>query len=58
MSAGGILLTFALVCIVASVIIALLFRFWPRYGSVEAAITQTDRILDAMEGGAADHEPR
>ena len=55
MSAGGILLTFALVCIVASVIIALLFRFWPRYGSVEAAITQTDRILDAMEGSAADH---
>jgi hypothetical protein len=55
MSAGGILLTFALICIAASVIIALLFRFWPRYGSVEAAITQTDRVLEAMEGGGADH---
>jgi hypothetical protein len=55
MSAGGILLTFAIVCVGASLIIALLFRFWPRFGSVEAAIEHTDRVLDRMEGAAAEH---
>jgi hypothetical protein len=55
MSAGGILLTFASICIGASLIIALLFRFWPRYGSVEAAISRTDHVLDEMENTAAEH---
>jgi hypothetical protein len=55
MSAGGILLTFASVCVGASLIIALLLRFWPRFGSVEAAIEQTDRFLDKMEGTASGH---
>jgi hypothetical protein len=53
MSAGGILLTFAMVCVGASLIIALLFHFWPRYGSVAEAIAQTDRILDDMESAAS-----
>lgn len=55
MSAGAILLTFAGVCVGASVIIALLFHFWPRYGSVEAAIAQSDERLDAMEQATATH---
>lgn len=49
MTAGGILLTFALVCIGASMIIAVFFRFWPRYGSVEAAIEHSDQLLESME---------
>jgi hypothetical protein len=55
MSAGGILVTFASVCVGASLIIALLFRFWPRYGSIEAIIAQTDGMLDAMESTEAEH---
>jgi hypothetical protein len=55
MSPGGILLTFAIVCIGASLLIALLFRCWSRFGSVEAAIEYTDRILDRMEGAASEH---
>ena len=55
MNAGGILVTFASVCIGASLIIALLFRFWPRYGSVEAAIVRTDQVLDDMESPPTAH---
>jgi cytochrome c biogenesis protein ResB len=49
MRTGGIWLTFAMVCIGISVIIALLFRFWPRYGSVNAAVERSDRFLEQME---------
>ena len=49
MHTGGILLTFASVCIGASVIIALLFRFWPQYGSVTAAVERSDHLLEQME---------
>jgi hypothetical protein len=49
MSSGGILVTLAGLCIGVSIILALLFRFWPRYGSVEAAIEHTDHVLDHME---------
>jgi hypothetical protein len=55
MHAGGILLTFAVVCIGASVIIALLFRFWPRYGSVAAAVERSDHLLEQMEAPPAQH---
>jgi hypothetical protein len=55
MSAGGILLTFAIVCVGASLIIALLLRFWPRFGSVEAAVEHADRLLDKLEGTAVEH---
>jgi hypothetical protein len=55
MSPGGILLTFPSVCIGASLLIALVFRFWPRFGSVEAAIEHSDRVLDVMEGAASEH---
>ena len=52
MSAGAVLLTFAIVVIAASLLLALIFRFWPRYGSVEAAIAQTDQLLETMEAAA------
>ena len=55
MHAGGILLTFASVCIGASVVIALLFRFWPRYGSVSAAVESSDYLLEQMETPQAPH---
>jgi hypothetical protein len=55
MHAGGILLTFATVCIGTSVIIALLFRFWPRYGSVAVAVERSDHLLEQMEAPPAQH---
>lgn len=55
MSTGIILVTFALIFIAASIVLALLFHFWPRYGSVEAAITQTDHILEQMEAPSTGH---
>jgi len=55
MRTGGIWLTFALICIGASVIIALVFRFWPRYGSVHAAVESSDRFLEQMEAAHAQH---
>ena len=56
MSAGGILLTFTIVFIVVSLIIALLFHFWPGFGSVTAAVEYTDDVLEKMEGTAPAHE--
>ena len=55
MSAGGILLTFAIVSIGASAILALVFRLWPRYGSVEAAIEQSDAALEKLEPAPSSH---
>jgi hypothetical protein len=55
MHTGGILLTFASVCIGVSVIIALLFRFWPQYGSVTAAVERSDHLLEQMEAPPAQH---
>ena len=55
MHASEILVTFAGICIGASVIIALLFRFWPRYGSVSAAVERSDHLLEQMETTQAQH---
>jgi hypothetical protein len=55
MSAGAILLTFALVIIGVSAILALVFHLWPRYGSLEAVIEQSDRMLAEMEPPASSH---
>lgn len=49
----GILLTFLSICIGASVIIALLLHFWPRYGSVNAAVERSERFLEQMEAAQA-----
>ena len=48
MHTGGILFVPS-VCIGVSVIIALLFRFWPQYGSVTAAVERSDHLLEQME---------
>ena len=55
MHTGEILLTFASVCIGASVILALLFRFWPQYGSVSAAVERSDQLLEQMETTPLSH---
>ncbi len=48
MSTGAILLLFASLCIGVSVVLALLFRFWTCYGSVTAAVEQSDRFLERL----------
>jgi hypothetical protein len=55
MSAGAVLLTFALVVIGVSAILAWVFHLWPRYGSLEAVIKQSDRMLAEMEPPASLH---
>jgi hypothetical protein len=55
MSAGAVLLTFALVVIGVSAILAWVFHLWPRYGSLEAVIKQSDRMLAEMEPPASSH---
>ena len=55
MHTGEILLTFLIVCIGASVVIALLLHFWPRYGSVNAAVERSDHFLEQMEAAYAEH---
>jgi hypothetical protein len=55
MTASGILFLFACIVISASLIIAVLFRFWPRYGSVEAAIAHSDALLDQIEHTTSAH---
>jgi len=55
MHTAGVWLTFFSVCIGASVILALLFHFWPRYGSVNAAVERSDRFLEQMEAAHVQH---
>ena len=55
MHTGEILLTFLIVGVAASVIIGLLLHFWPRYGSVDAAVERSDRFLEQMEATHAEH---
>jgi hypothetical protein len=53
MGTGGIILTFAIILVAASAILALVFRLWPRYGSVEAAIEASDHELEKLETAAS-----
>jgi hypothetical protein len=48
MSSGGVLLTFVCILVSASVLMAIIFRFWPKYGSVTAAVEQSDRFLEDL----------
>lgn len=48
MSTGGILLLFASLFVGVSVMLALVFRFCARYGSVTAAVEQSDRFLERL----------
>ncbi len=49
MSDGGIFITFLVVMIGVSAILALTFRLWPRYGSVDAAIEASDRVIEQLD---------
>ncbi len=49
MSDGSLFVTFLLVMIGASAILALMFRLWPRYGSVDAAIEASDRVIEQLD---------
>jgi len=55
MHTGSILVAFGSICIGVSVIIALLFRFWPQYGSVSAAVERSDHLLEQMETTSMSH---
>ena len=55
MSTGAILLTCAGLGISASLIIALVLHFWPRYGSVAAAIEHSDHFLEQMDAVHTSH---
>ncbi len=49
MSDGSLFVTFLVVMIGASAILALMFRLWPRYGSVDAAIEASDRVIKQLD---------
>ncbi len=49
MSDSGIYITFLVVMISVSAILALMFRLWPRYGSVDAAIEASERAVEQLD---------
>lgn len=49
MSGGSIFITFLVVMIGASAILALMFRLWPRFGSVDAAIEASDQVIAQLD---------
>lgn len=53
MSDGNLFITFLVVMIGVSVILALMFRLWPRYGSVDAAIEASDRMIQQLDEPSA-----
>ncbi len=58
MTTGVMLTTFAVICLGVSLGLAILFRFWPEYGSVEAALERSDDLVAQVEtaASAAGHE--
>lgn len=58
MTTGVTLTIFAVICLGASLGLAILFRFWPGYGSVEAALERSDGLVAEIEtaASAAGHE--
>lgn len=55
MSTGGILLFFASIFVGVSIVLAVLFRFWAQYGSVAAAVEQSDRFLERLNSQHPQH---
>ncbi len=49
MSGSSIFVTFLVVMISVSAILALVFRLWPRYGSVEAAVEASERAVEQLD---------
>ena len=58
MTTAVTLTIFAAICLGASLGLAILFRFWPEYGSVEAALERSDDLVAQLEtaASAAGHE--
>ena len=53
MTSGVFLTVFAVVCLGASLGLAVMFRFRPEYGSVEAALEHSDEMVAEMESAAS-----
>ena len=53
MTTGVTLSIFAVICLGASLGLAILFRFWPEYGSVEAALERSDDLVAEVEKAAS-----
>jgi len=51
-SDGSIFVIFLVVMIGVSAILALMFRLWPRYGSVDAAIEASDRVIEQLDASS------
>ena len=54
MTTGVLLTTFAVICLGASLGLSIVFRFWPEYGSVEAALERSDNMVEELETAASD----
>ena len=53
MTTGVVLTIFAVICLGASLGLAIVFRFWPEYGSVEAALERSDDMVAELESAAS-----
>ena len=53
MTTGLVLTIFAVICLGASLGLAIAFRFWPEYGSVEAAVERSDTMVAEIETAAS-----
>lgn len=53
MTTGVVLTIFAVICLGTSLGLAIAFRFWPGYGSVEAALEHSDDMVAKMETAAS-----
>ena len=53
MTSAVLLTVFAVICLGASLGLAVMFRFRPEYGSVEAALERSDEMVAEMESAAS-----
>ena len=53
MTTGVFLTVFAVICLGASLGLAVMFRFWPEYGSVEAALERSDEMVAELEAASS-----
>ena len=54
MTTGVLLTIFGVVCLGTSLGLAIVFRFWPAFGSVEAALERSDHMVAELESAAQD----
>ena len=53
MTTGVFLTVFAVICLGASLGLAVMFRFRPEYGSVQAALERSDEMVAELESAAS-----